>query len=48
MGPLPRVTIVGVPAVSGGIYVGGGGGGGGWWRVMVLLWKMYIGMVCEI
>ena len=46
MGTTPRVLIVGVPPTSGAIYVSRGAGGGGWRVIVVLLWRMYVGMIC--
>ena len=28
------------------IRMAGGGGGGGWRVIVVLLWRMYVGMIC--
>ena len=44
-GGAPRVLIVGVPAISRARWVLGWGG----WRViLILLWKMYVRIVCKI
>ena len=42
-GDIPRVLTVRVPATSGGRWVQGG-----WRMIVVLLWKMYVRMACEI
>ena len=42
-GDIPRVLTVTVPAASGGRWVQGG-----WRMIVVLLWKMYVRMACEI
>ena len=42
-GDIPRVLTVRVPATSRGRWVQGG-----WRMIVVLLWKMYVRMACEI